>query len=82
MPISIGGVIYYSAAELVNELGITRQTFWRWRRGGKVPAGQRFRDGQILFSQFELQLARDYAHRLEPTHPASPDQLKLFNGPS
>jgi hypothetical protein len=82
MPISIGGVIYYSAAELVSELGITRQTFWRWRREGKVPAGQRFRDGQILFSQFEFQRARDYAHRLEPTHPAAPDQLKLFNSPS
>ena len=82
MPLEIDGTHYYSAAEVIEELGVTRQTFWRWRKEGKVPLGHRFRDGQVVFTGAELQQAREHANRIEPISLASPDQLKLFNRPT
>jgi hypothetical protein len=80
MPLEIDGTSYYSAAEVIAELGVARQTFWRWRKEGKVPLGHRFRDSQVVFTLTELQQALEYANRIEPISPASSDQLKLFNG--
>lgn len=60
------GGIYYSAAELVGELGISRQTLWRWRKEAKIPSGHRFRNGQVLFSEAELEKIRRFACRIEP----------------
>ena len=80
MPLTIEGATYYTAAEVFAEIGVTRQTFWRWRKEGKVPAGRRFRDGQVIFTESELQFARDYANRIELINPTAPHQLKLFNG--
>jgi predicted DNA-binding transcriptional regulator AlpA len=80
MPRQIDGVPYFSAAEVIDAVEITRQTFWRWRREGKVPRGHRFRDGQVVFTEAELQEIQAHANHLEPISLASPDQLKLFNG--
>lgn len=66
MPISIDGVSYVSTGEILVELGIARQTLWRWRREGKIPQGNRYRDRQVLFTQAEAGSIREFANRIEP----------------
>jgi predicted DNA-binding transcriptional regulator AlpA len=80
MPISIDGVVYVSASEAYAAIGVSRQTFWRWRREGLVPQGRRFRDGQLLFTRGEFQQALEYANRVEPLNPVNRGQLQLFDG--
>jgi hypothetical protein len=82
--LEIGGVTYFSATELIVELGVSRQTLWRWRHHGKIPTGHRYRDKTILFTADEVELIRQYANRIEPTEKAQKQprfrQLGLFNG--
>jgi excisionase family DNA binding protein len=79
MAMEIEGVTYYTAADICRELGVSRQTLWRWRSDGKIPAGRRFRDRQVLFTEDEVQLVREHANRLEPLDAsATSEQLKLF----
>jgi predicted DNA-binding transcriptional regulator AlpA len=80
MPTHIEGVDYFSLDEVLSDLGITRQTFWRWRKEGNVPGGHRFRDRRVLFTATELRTIREFANRIEPIHPAGREQLGLFNG--
>ncbi len=80
MPIEIDGVAYFSANEVVEASGVSRQTFWRWRREERVPQGRRFRDRQLLFTRAELEQTREYANRVEPLDPGGREQLRLFNG--
>jgi predicted DNA-binding transcriptional regulator AlpA len=80
MPIDIDGVAYFSANEVAALSRVSRQTFWRWRREGRVPRGRLFRDRQLLFTRSELEQAQEYANRVEPLDPISREQLKLFNG--
>jgi transposase-like protein len=62
----IDGTTYFSAAHVARAAGVTRQTLWRWRQEGKVPAGRKYRDKQVVFTKDESELIREYAHRLEP----------------
>jgi hypothetical protein len=82
--LEIDGVTYFSATELLSELGVSRQTLWRWRHRGKVPAGHRYRDNTILFTADEVELIRQYANRIEPTEKDTKasitSQLGLFKG--
>jgi hypothetical protein len=78
MPIEIDGVTYFSAADIAEELGVARQTLWRWRQAGKIPAGHRFRNRQIVFTVAEAQAIREFANRIEPVDAGEMDQLKLF----
>lgn len=64
--IEVDGVPYYSAADVARELGISRQSLWKWRLQGKIPQGHRYRDRRVVFSAAELHAVREYAHRLEP----------------
>jgi hypothetical protein len=80
MPLEIDGSTYVSAAELVEQLGVARQTLWRWRQDGKIPAGHRFRGRQWFFTAAEAELVREYAFRIEPIDPGPINQLKLFSG--
>jgi predicted DNA-binding transcriptional regulator AlpA len=80
MPFEIDGTEYLVASEVVEELGITRQTLWRWRNQGKVPAGRRFRGGQVLFTPAEVRTIREYANRVEPIERTPSGQFRLFNG--
>ncbi|HEV7590421.1 MAG TPA: helix-turn-helix domain-containing protein [Longimicrobium sp.] len=80
MPIDIDGVGFFSANEMAEACGVSRQTLWRWRRQGVVPQGRRFRDRQLLFTQSELEQVQDYANRVEPIDLSAREQLKLFNG--
>ncbi len=66
MPLHIDGSQYFSTTELVDELGVSRQTLWRWRQDGKIPVGQRFRDGKVLFTEDDVEAAREYARQVEP----------------
>jgi predicted DNA-binding transcriptional regulator AlpA len=76
----INGISYIGASELATELGVSRQTLWRWRTEEKIPQGHRFRDKRILFTMAEVDEIRQYANKLEPATPAAPGQFKLFNG--
>ena len=78
MPVKIQGETYYSSADVSHEIGVSRQTFWRWRQDGKVPLGRKYRDRQLLFTAAEFDRVREYAHRLEPVAPTSAKQYVLF----
>jgi transposase-like protein len=72
-PKTVDGTAYYPAAAVARALGVSRQTLWRWRHEERIPLGRRFRDGQILFTEAEVEAIRTYANRLEPAliNPAS-----------
>lgn len=57
---------FFTANEVANDVGVVRQTLWRWRQKGKIPKGHRYRDRQILFTPEERELIREFAHKLEP----------------
>jgi predicted DNA-binding transcriptional regulator AlpA len=78
MAIKVEGVTYLTAADIHRDLGISRQTLWRWRQSGKIPRGRRYRDRQVVFTEKEAEMIREYANRLEPTESVDVDQLKLF----
>jgi len=63
----IAGVQYYSTTFVLAEVGISRQTLWRWRREQLVPKGHRFRNGQLLFTRSEYQKILEHANHIEPS---------------
>jgi hypothetical protein len=76
----IDGSDYFSVTETIKLTGISRQTLWRWRQEGKVPAGHLFRDKQVVFTADELEQVRQYANRVEPISDDPRSQLNLFKG--
>ena len=66
MPIQIDGVKYFSATDVLNGVSVSRQTLWRWRQEGKIPAGHRYRDRQVLFTAEEVESIRQFENRIEP----------------
>lgn len=72
MPIQIEGVEYFTAADIQRQIGVVRQTLWRWRRARKIPQGRRYRDKTIVFTLAEVEVIRDYSNRLEPVEPPQP----------
>jgi DNA-binding transcriptional MerR regulator len=79
MPVEIGGQTYHTNNEVSEDLGITRQTLWRWREKGKIPAGLRSRNRQVLFTDDEVAAIEEYANKLEPIELGSTrQQLALF----
>lgn len=70
MPLTINDIEYYSLAELVDLVGVSRQTLWRWRKEGRVPLGRRFRQRQILFTVAEMKEVERIANLLELVEPA------------
>lgn len=66
MPIEINGIKYFFATQVAENIGVTRQTLWRWRRAGSTPAGRKYRGRQVLYTDDEVELIRQYAERLEP----------------
>jgi len=78
--VKINGIKYISAAELLETVDVTRQTLWRWRQEGKIPAGHRFRGRQVVFNPEEVVAIQEYANRIEPIDNSEAGQLSLFNG--
>lgn len=72
MPIEIEGVAYFTAADIQREVGVVRQTLWRWRRARKIPQGRRYRDKTIVFTRAEVEVIREYSNRLEPADSSQP----------
>ena len=54
MPTEIQGVPYFTHTEIADQMGVRRETLWRWRREGKVPQGSKFRGKQVLFTEAEV----------------------------
>jgi predicted DNA-binding transcriptional regulator AlpA len=75
---SVDGVNYLSLKELVERLGVSRVTLWRWRQEQKIPSGHRLRGRQVVFTQAEADAIGEYALRVEPIDPNDSDQLRLF----
>ncbi|MCG7955068.1 MAG: helix-turn-helix domain-containing protein [Candidatus Thiodiazotropha endolucinida] len=80
MTVEINGIKYLSATEVLETVDVTRQTLWRWRQEGKIPAGHRFRGRQVVFSLEEVTAIQEYANRIEPIDNSDAGQLSLFNG--
>ncbi len=76
----IDGTKYFSATDVARDLGISRQTLWRWRKEGKIPLGHRFRDRQVMFTEGESLAIKDFANHIEPIAERDNGQLRLFNG--
>lgn len=72
---------YLTASEILELVGVSRQTLWRWRQEGKVPQGNRYRNRQVIFSPEEVEVICEFANRIEPISDDEDIQLSLFNGP-
>ena len=64
--IMIDGAAYFPADYVAREIGVSRQTLWRWRRQARIPAGNRYRDKQVVFTDTEFALVRAYAYQIAP----------------
>jgi predicted DNA-binding transcriptional regulator AlpA len=74
----IGGLRYFTASEVVEQLGVSRQTLWRWRQDGKIPSGHRFRNRHVVFTPAEVKEIEHFATRIDPIEPADNVQGDLF----
>lgn len=84
MPVRIDGEEYFTNSEVSEELGVSRQTLWRWREKGRIPTGLRYRTRQVLFKKAEVEAIRQFANHLEPIELGSGGvkQLGLFRAGS
>lgn len=82
MPIEIEGVTYFSAADIHREIGITRQTLWRWRKAREIPQGRRYRGRKVVFTKQEIKAIREYANRLEPAETGKTKRFKPLSSNS
>jgi predicted site-specific integrase-resolvase len=71
----IGKSRYVPAAALMEACGISRQTLWRWRQDGLVPAGAIHRN-RVVFTEAEARKVRDFADRLVPLPTMSSKEQK------
>jgi len=75
----VNGVEYFPATELLVEIGVSRQTLWRWRRRGQIPRGRRYRDGRILFTGREVEMIKRFATSVEIAERPAFHQGRLFD---
>ncbi|MGE5610373.1 MAG: helix-turn-helix transcriptional regulator [Bacillota bacterium] len=61
----IDGDAYWTANEVAQYSGVTRQTLWRWRNTGSVPKGRLYRGRIVVFTEIERDAIRSYACRLQ-----------------
>jgi predicted DNA-binding transcriptional regulator AlpA len=79
MSVEIDGIKYLTATELLEIVNVARQTLWRWRQEGKIPAGHRYRGRLVVFNPQEVLAIQEYANRIEPIDNSESRQLNLFN---
>jgi len=70
VPLEVNERRYWTATEVISEVGITRQTLWRWRQDGHVPKGTRYREKTVVFTHDELEAIRSYSNRMAPIESA------------
>ncbi len=80
MTVEINGNKYSQITEVAELVGISRQTLWRWRRDGSIPIGRKYRGRQIIYTQDEIELIRQFAERIEPIDNGHRPQGTLFEG--
>ena len=74
MPVTIKGVTLYRISEALTEAGLSRATYFRWVRTGRVPDSRyKDRNGRRLFTPDEVLRLERVAHRLIE----SPSQLRF-----
>jgi transposase-like protein len=66
MPKTINGIEYLKICEIAEQIGVSRQTLWKWRKDNNIPLGQKFRNKEVLYTLDEVKQIQDFAHRLEP----------------
>jgi hypothetical protein len=76
--IQVDGLTYVPASRIEQELRISRQTLWRWRTMGKIPAGHVYRERQVVFTTAEAEEIYEYANRVRPAPERVPRQIRLF----
>lgn len=78
--VRIGEQLLYTQRGVLEELHITRQAFYSWRKSGKVPSGQTApgRGRQVFFTESEVSSIREFVNRLEPIELGGSRQLGLF----
>jgi cysteine desulfurase len=82
MPDEIDGSIFYTCTDVAEACGVSRQTIWRWRQYGLIPAGRTRRTGSVAFSQTELEYIRSHARQVDSRDAAAPTQVYLDNAAS
>ena len=80
MPVEIGGNRFFTMGEVAEVAEVARQTVWRWKKAGKIPAGRRYRGREVLYTLEEMEGIYHYAHRIEPEGDGAAfrNQLSLF----
>lgn len=73
MPMSIDGTTYYRIGEALKEAGVSRATYFRWIREGRIVDSQyRDRNGRRLLTCDELQAIKRVSHRIVDVSPKLP----------
>jgi predicted site-specific integrase-resolvase len=78
MPICLEGVTVYRIGEALDRAGLSRATYFRWVREGKVPDTRyRDRNGRRVFTQGELEGLAEEAGKLIDVSASTMGQLRL-----
>lgn len=80
MPIFVNNIKYLTTSDIVETLGVTRQTLWRWRKAGLVPKGNRYRGRKVIFNEQDRASIESYALRVSPIQGDESQQLDLGLG--
>ena len=77
MPLKLGDRLVYPIGEALTRAGLSRATYFRWVRTGRV-ADTRFKDrnGRRVFTEDELTELTNLVGRLI----SEPEQLRMFDG--
>ena len=78
MPLDIAGVRFLTNGEVAEHARVSRQTLWRWRAEGRIPAGRQYRGRAVVFTEEEVEAILQYANRIEPLSAETRAQLGLF----
>jgi excisionase family DNA binding protein len=65
VPTEINGEVYYTTAEICEEVGISRPTLFRWLRQGMLKETRKNRRGWRLFTEEELNKIKAETSRIE-----------------
>jgi predicted site-specific integrase-resolvase len=75
MPIIVGGKSLYRIGEALASASISRATYFRWLKMGRLPDTQfKDRNGRRLFTELELKILVREAQRLVEN-----PQMRMFN---